>query len=40
MIFGPGELREAHSTNESVSLENLEKAAKTYALAIVRWCYQ
>jgi acetylornithine deacetylase len=40
MIFGPGELREAHSTNESVSLENLEKAAKTYALAIVRWCNQ
>ncbi len=40
MIFGPGELREAHSANESVSVENLEKAAKTYALAILRWCNQ
>jgi acetylornithine deacetylase len=38
IIFGPGELREAHSTNESVSVENLEKAAKTYALSILRWC--
>ena len=38
MIFGPGELREAHSANESVSVENLEKAAKTYALSILRWC--
>lgn len=40
MIFGPGELREAHSANESVSVENLEKAAKTYTLAILRWCNQ
>jgi acetylornithine deacetylase len=38
MIFGPGELRQAHSANESVSVENLEKAAKTYALSILRWC--
>ena len=38
IIFGPGELREAHSTDESVSVENLEKAAKTYALSILRWC--
>jgi acetylornithine deacetylase len=38
MIFGPGELREAHSANESVSVENLEKAAKTYVLSILRWC--
>jgi acetylornithine deacetylase len=40
MIFGPGELREAHSANESVSVENLKVAAKTYALAILRWCNQ
>ncbi|MDP2899661.1 MAG: M20/M25/M40 family metallo-hydrolase, partial [Candidatus Bathyarchaeota archaeon] len=40
MIFGPGELREAHSANESVGVEDLEKAAKTYALAILRWCNQ
>ena len=40
MIFGPGELREAHSANESVSIENLKVAAKTYALSIVRWCNQ
>ena len=38
MIFGPGELKEAHSANESVSIANLEAAAKTYALAILRWC--
>lgn len=40
MIFGPGELREAHSANESVSVQNLEKATKIYALAILRWCNQ
>jgi len=40
MIFGPGELKEAHTANESVSIENLEKAAKTYALTILRWCGQ
>jgi acetylornithine deacetylase len=40
MIFGPGELREAHTANESVSVESLEAAAKTYALAILRWCNQ
>ena len=40
MIFGPGELREAHSANESVGVENLKVAAKTYALAILRWCSQ
>ncbi len=38
MIFGPGELREAHAANESVSIENLKTAAKTYALTILRWC--
>jgi len=38
MIFGPGELRQAHSANESVSVENLEIAAKTLALSILRWC--
>jgi acetylornithine deacetylase len=40
MIFGPGELRQAHTANESVSVESLEAAAKTYALAILRWCNQ
>ncbi len=38
MIFGPGELREAHTSNESVSIASLEAAAKTYALTIMRWC--
>ena len=40
MIFGPGELRQAHTVNESVSVKSLEAAAKTYALAILRWCNQ
>ncbi len=40
MIFGPGELRQAHTANESVSVASLEAAAKTYALAILRWCNQ
>ena len=40
MIFGPGELRQAHTANESVSVESLEAAAKTYALTILRWCNQ
>ncbi|MCX6643040.1 MAG: ArgE/DapE family deacylase [Candidatus Bathyarchaeota archaeon] len=38
MIFGPGELRQAHSANESISIDSLEKAAKTLVLTILRWC--
>ncbi len=38
MIFGPGELRQAHTANESVSIDSLKAAAKTYAISILRWC--
>jgi len=38
MIFGPGELRMAHSANECVSIKNLEVVAKTLAITILRWC--
>ncbi|BAS28186.1 hypothetical protein [Limnochorda pilosa] len=31
MIFGPGDLAEAHTTNESVAVEEMERAAVLYA---------
>ncbi len=38
MIFGPGDIREAHAANESISVADMETAAKTMILAILRWC--
>jgi acetylornithine deacetylase/succinyl-diaminopimelate desuccinylase family protein len=34
-VFGPGDIKEAHATNESVSVEELLTAAKVYALTIL-----
>jgi acetylornithine deacetylase len=38
MIFGPGDIREAHAANESISVADMETAAKTMILSILRWC--
>lgn len=38
MIFGPGDIRDAHAADESVAVADLERAAKTLALTIVRFC--
>lgn len=34
-VFGPGDSKEAHAANESVSIDSLIKAAKIYALTIL-----
>lgn len=36
--IGPGHLRNAHSANEYVEVEELVDAAKVYALSIAEWC--
>lgn len=36
--YGPGELAEAHSNNESVSVEDILLFAKTMAAFIIQWC--
>jgi acetylornithine deacetylase/succinyl-diaminopimelate desuccinylase family protein len=38
VIHGPGEVSVAHMTNEYVDIEQLHRAAQTYALAAMRWC--
>ena len=38
MIFGPGDIRDAHAADESVAIADLERVTKTLALTIVRWC--
>ena len=38
MIFGPGDIREAHAADESISIADMETAARTMTLAILRWC--
>jgi acetylornithine deacetylase len=38
VVLGPGEIRVAHSFDESVDIEQLLVAAKAYALAAIEWC--
>ncbi len=38
VVFGPGDVRDAHRPDESVPVEELVAAARTLALAIVRYC--
>ncbi len=38
IIYGPGELAEAHTTNESIAIEELLAAARVYARLIAEWC--
>jgi len=37
IVFGPGDVRDAHSANESVRLEDLDKTVRTLALAVLRF---
>jgi acetylornithine deacetylase len=37
IVFGPGDVRDAHSANESVSLEDLDKTVRTLALTVLRF---
>ena len=38
IIYGPGDLEEAHTTNESVAVDDLVAAARVYARLIADWC--
>jgi acetylornithine deacetylase len=38
VLFGPGDIRQAHAANESVAVEELELTAKTLALMALRFC--
>ncbi|CAA9570477.1 MAG: Amidohydrolase YlmB, involved in salvage of thiamin pyrimidine moiety [uncultured Thermomicrobiales bacterium] len=38
IIYGPGELAEAHTTNESIAVTDLVDAARVYAGLIGAWC--
>jgi acetylornithine deacetylase len=36
--FGPGEVAEAHATDESIAIDDLVEAARAYARLLVDWC--
>jgi acetylornithine deacetylase len=38
LIYGPGDIANAHSPNESVAVADLLQAAKVYALTALRFC--
>jgi acetylornithine deacetylase len=38
VLFGPGDIRDAHAPDESVALAELEAVARTLALLILRFC--
>ncbi len=38
LIYGPGELEQAHTTNESIATADLVVAARVYARLIADWC--
>ena len=38
VIFGPGEVEQAHGTDECVSIDQLIKATKVLSIMIINWC--
>ncbi len=38
VVFGPGDLRDAHSASEKISLEDIRDAARALARLITAWC--
>lgn len=38
VLYGPGDVREAHSVNESIALDEILTATRVLALTIFRWC--
>lgn len=38
IVYGPGDVRLAHSVDEHVAVEELVRAARTYAVLALRWC--
>ncbi len=40
VVFGPGQVAQAHSVGEHIDLEDVRTAAEALALFLVRWCGQ
>lgn len=40
VVFGPGDIAQAHTHDEWISLEQLELGTKAYSQAIATWCLQ
>lgn len=38
VLYGPGDLREAHSIDESVSIDDVLNATRAMVLMVIRWC--
>lgn len=38
IVYGPGELAEAHTVNESIAIDELVNAARVYARLLLDWC--
>jgi acetylornithine deacetylase len=38
LVFGPGDIAQAHTHDEWIALEQLEKGTELYAAAVRRWC--
>jgi acetylornithine deacetylase len=38
VLYGPGDVREAHAVNESIALDEILTATRVLALTIFRWC--
>lgn len=38
VLFGPGDIRQAHRPDEFVEVDQLMKAARILAVSVVRWC--
>ena len=36
--FGPGDIAQAHATDESIAIEDLVNCARAYARLLVDWC--
>ena len=38
VVFGPGDIAQAHTVNEWITLEQLDKGTDVYETLIRRWC--
>jgi acetylornithine deacetylase/succinyl-diaminopimelate desuccinylase-like protein len=38
LVYGPGDIGDAHTIDESVRVSELVETAKIYALAALAWC--
>ena len=38
VIFGPGDIAEAHAVGEKIDFEQVARAAQALAVMCVRWC--